>query len=59
MNIREIRKEKGMTQQQCADKAGVCQSTWAAREQGLHLDILENTADTLDMKPSELLARLR
>lgn len=58
--IREIRKQKGLTQQELADKVGVSQTQigrWETSERGLDIDVLPVIAKSLNVEPWELLPR--
>ena len=56
--IKEIRKEKGLTQEQLADKLGVTRQTVSKLENNMSVpdaDILSEMADVFDVSVSELL----
>lgn len=60
-NIRELRKTKGMTQEQLASRIGVTRQTVSKWEQGLSVpdaDLLSKLSDTFDVQVSELLGNI-
>jgi putative transcriptional regulator len=62
LRIRELRDEKGLSQQELGDLAGVRQATISELESGkaqrLDLKTLERLAIALDVEPGTLIERL-
>jgi putative transcriptional regulator len=61
VKLRELREERGLTQEELSDRAGVRQAAISAIETGarqrIDLDILDRLCSALDVEPGELLER--
>jgi transcriptional regulator with XRE-family HTH domain len=61
-NVRRLRAERGLSQEEVAHLAGIDRTYVSALERGVYaasLDVLEQIAAALDVEPAELLTTLR
>ncbi len=62
IRLRDVRKDKGLTQVQLAEEAGIHQSVISRIEAGttaVSLDILERLCEALDCEPGDLIIRTK